>query len=45
MFKNVPDDKFIIKAISSLEEAVKLGEGGFEPFMVVNGVQLMWKRK
>ena len=45
LFKNVSDDKFIIKAIRPLEEAVKLGEVGFEPFMVVNGVQLMRKRK
>jgi integrase len=45
LFKNLPDDKFTIKAISTLEEAVKLGEVGFEPFMVVNGVQLMRKRK
>jgi integrase len=45
LFKNVPDDKFIIRAISSLEEAVQLGEVGFEPFMVVNGIQLMRKRK
>jgi integrase len=45
LFKNVPDDQFIIKAISTLEEAVKLGEVGFEPFMIVNGVQLMRKRK
>lgn len=45
LFKNVLDDKFVIKAISSLEEAIKLGEVGFEPFMVVNGVQLMRKRK
>ena len=33
LFKNIPEDKFIIKAISSLEEAVQLGEVGFEPFM------------
>ncbi len=45
LFKNVPDDKFIIKAISTLEEAIQLGEVGFEPFMVINGIQLMRKRK
>ena len=45
LFKNLPNDNFIIKQISSLEEAVKLGEVGFEPFMVVNGIQLMRKRK
>jgi hypothetical protein len=45
LFKNVPDDQFTIKSISSVEEAVQLGEVGFEPFMVINGVQLMRKRK
>lgn len=45
LFANVPDDKFIIRAVSSIEEATKLGEVGFEPFMVIQGVQLMRKRK
>jgi integrase/predicted RNA-binding Zn-ribbon protein involved in translation (DUF1610 family) len=45
LFQNISDDKFIIKTVSSIEEAVKLGEIGFEPFMVINGVQLMRKRK
>jgi integrase len=45
LFKNMPDDKFTIKSISSLEEAIKLGEVGFEPFMIVNGVQLIRKRE
>ena len=45
LFKNIHDEQFIIKAISSLEEAVELGEIGFEPFMTVNGIQLMRKRK
>jgi integrase len=45
LFKNVPDDQFTIKAISTVDEATQLGEIGFEPFMVVNGVQLMRKRK
>jgi hypothetical protein len=38
-------DRFLIRAIKTFEEAVQLGEVGFEPFMVVNGVQLMIKRK
>jgi hypothetical protein len=45
LFKNIPNDNFIIKAISTLEEAAKLGEVGSEPFMIANGVQLMRKRK
>ena len=45
LFANVPDDKFIIRAVNSIEEATKLGEVGFEAFMVIQGVQLMRKRK
>ena len=45
LFQNVPEDTFIIRAVNTLEEAVKLGEVGFEPFMVIQGVQLMRKRK
>jgi integrase len=45
LFANVPDDKFIIRAVNSIEEATQLGEVGFEPFMVIQGVQLMRKRK
>jgi len=45
LFANLPDDKFIIRAVHSIEEATELGEVGFEPFMVIQGVQLMRKRK
>jgi integrase len=45
LFKNIPDDNFIIRAAHNLEEAVKLGEVGFEPFVVIDGVQLFRKRK
>jgi len=45
LFQNLPDDSFIIRAAHSLEEAVKLGEVGFEPFVVMEGVQLFRKRK
>jgi hypothetical protein len=45
LFANVPDDKFIIRAVASIEEATRLGEVGFEPFMVIQGLQLMRKRK
>jgi len=45
LFANVPDDKFIIRAVHSIEEATSLGEVGFEPFIVIQGVQLMRKRK
>ena len=45
LFANVPDDAFIIRAVQTVEEATKLGEVGFEPFIVIQGVQLMRKRK
>jgi integrase len=45
LFKNLPDDSFIIRAAHDLEEAIKLGEVGFEPFVVMEGVQLFRKRK
>ncbi len=45
LFQNVQDDTFIIRAAHNLEEAVKLGEVGFEPFVVMDGVQLFRKRK
>ena len=45
LFQNLPDESFIIRAAHSLEEAIKLGEVGFEPFVVMDGVQLFRKRK
>jgi integrase len=45
LFSNLPEDNFIIKAVSTVEEAIKLGEVGFEPYLVIQGVQLMRKRK
>jgi integrase len=45
LFSNLPDDSFIIRAVHNLEEAVKLGEVGFEPFVIMEGVQLFRKRK
>jgi integrase len=45
LFVNLPDENFTIKAVQTVEEAVKLGEVGFEPYLVIQGVQLMRKRK
>jgi site-specific recombinase XerC len=45
LFKNLPDDNFTIRATNNLEEAFKLGEVGFEPFVVMEGMQLFRKRK
>jgi integrase len=45
LFQNIPDDKFIIRAAHTIEEATKLGEVGFEPYVIMEGVQLFRKRK
>jgi integrase len=39
------DDDFTIKVANSVEEAIKLGETGFQPFDVIDGVHLYRKRK
>ena len=44
LFKD-QDDKFIIKAVHSVEEAIKLGEIGFQPYDIIDGVRLYRKRK
>ena len=45
MFQEIPEDNFIIRAAHTVEDAVKLGEVGFEPFVIMDGVQLFRKRK
>jgi integrase len=42
---NDQDDKWTIKAVHNEQEAIDLGEVGFEPYLVINGVQLVRKRK
>ena len=34
-----------IKVLRNKVEAIKLGEIGFEPYLIINGVQLVRKRK
>jgi hypothetical protein len=45
LFQNLPEDSFTIRSAKTVEDAVKLGEVGFEPFVVMEGVQLFRKRK
>ena len=45
LFQNIPEDNFVIRAAHTVEEAVKLGEAGFEPFVIIDGIQLFRKRK
>jgi integrase len=45
LFANVPNDDFTIRAARTIDEATRLGEIGFEPFVVMEGVQLFRKRK
>jgi len=39
------DDDFTIKVAHNVEEAINLGETGFQPFDVIDGVHLYRKRK
>lgn len=45
LFKDLPDNSFTMRVAHNAEEATKLGEVGFEPFDVVDGVRLYRKRK
>ena len=45
LFANPEDDKWIVKAVHNEAEAIKLGEIGFSPYLIINGVQLVRKRK
>lgn len=45
LFNNLPDDNFVIRATQTKEEAIELGEVGFEPFVFIEGGQLFRKRK
>ena len=42
---NDQDDQWTVKAVHSEQEAIELGEVGFEPYLTFNGVQLVRKRK
>jgi integrase len=44
LFRN-SDDHFIIKTAHNVEEAEELGEIGFEPFDIIDGMHLYRKRK
>ena len=45
LFANPEDDQWTVKAVHNEAEAIKLGEIGFEPYLIINGVQLVRKRK
>ena len=45
LFTNQQDDQWVVKAIHNQTQAIKLGEVGFEPYLIINGVQLVRKRK
>ena len=44
LFKD-QDDQFIVKTAHNAEEAAKLGEIGFKPLDVIDGMHLYRKRK
>ena len=45
LFANPEDDQWTVKAVHNEVEAIKLGEIGFSPYLIINGVQLVRKRK
>ena len=45
LFGDKSNDQWIIRAVHNEEEAIALGEVGFDPYLAINGVQLVRKRK
>lgn len=45
LFQSSVDDEFTVKAVGTLDEAVKLLEVGFEYVTYMDGVKLFRKRK
>ncbi len=45
LYQSEANDQFIIKVADTLDEAIKLGEVGFEPYLRIEGHQLFRKRK
>ena len=45
MIANPEDNHWTVKAVHNKAEAIELGEIGFEPYLIINGVQLVRKRK
>lgn len=45
LFADKKDDQWIVKAVNDEKKAIELGEIGFEQYLIINGVQLVRKRK
>ena len=45
LFGDKQNDQWTVKAVHNEQEAIALGEVGFEPYLIINGVQLVRKRK
>jgi integrase len=45
LYQSNENDDWIIKAVKTVDEAIKLGKVGFVPYMTIEGVQLVRKRK
>jgi len=39
------NDEWTLRAANTVDEEIELGKAGFEPFMFIQGVQLLRKRK
>jgi integrase len=45
MYQASDKDEWVVRAAKTVEEAMELGAVGFEPFLLIDGVQLVRKRK
>ena len=45
MYQASDKDEWVVRAAKKVEEAMELGAVGFEPFLLIDGVQLVRKRK
>jgi len=45
MYQASDKDEWVVRAAKTVEEAMELGAIGFEPFLLIDGVQLVRKRK
>jgi hypothetical protein len=45
MYQASDKDEWVVRAAKTIEEAMELGAVGFEQFLLIDGIQLVRKRK
>jgi len=45
MYQASDKDEWVVRAAKTVQEAMELGAVGFEPLLLIDGVQLVRKRK